>query len=41
MHRRRRRDKRVQTNPYYPSEQRGHQMLMLDDHTIIGTPRRS
>lgn len=39
MLRLRRRDPRVPRTPYYPSQQRGHQMLMLDDHTIIGTPR--
>ena len=26
--------------PYYPSQQRGHQCLILDDRTMIGLPYR-
>jgi hypothetical protein len=28
------------STPYYPSQQRGHQMLVLDDRTVIGRPPR-
>lgn len=34
----RKRTKRRPTTPYYPSQQRGHQMLVLDDRTVIGRP---
>jgi hypothetical protein len=29
-----------QQTPYYPSQQRGHQCLILDDRTVIGRPER-
>jgi hypothetical protein len=32
----RKRQARRSATPYYPSQQRGHQMLLLDDRTVIG-----
>lgn len=36
-----RRENRVPRTPYYPSQERGNQMLVLDDRTMIGVPRIS
>lgn len=38
--RRHRRTWLIAKAPYYPSEQRGHQCLILDDRTVIGLPAR-